>query len=126
MSQKSYLPIEDLCPQEFLVSTCKQRVTIVLGINDDPLPLGNEEQSLAKYNLANTNYRPGMTVGGAFKIKRLQNISENDIIVNIEREEVIVYLLQTANIRLYQHGMTIDKAREVVAALAAASENKNR
>ena len=114
MHQQFYLPLRNLCPRKCLYSTCEIRVTIVLGINDDPLPLGNGEQSLVKYNFAIENYREGMTVYEAFEIMRLHNTSENDIIVNIQREEVIVYLLQTAHIRLYQHGMTIVKAREVV------------
>ena len=114
MHQQDYLPLGNLCPPKCLYSTCEIRVTIVLGMNDDPLPLGNGEQSLEKYNFAIENYREGMTVYEAFEIMRLHNTSENDIIVNIQREEVIVYLLQTEHIRLYQHGMTIVNAREVV------------
>ena len=119
-------PLNTLFSQTFLDITKKTEVQIALGKNDDPVdPVNPDKDTLVKYNFAIKKYREGMTVEGAFEIMRLQTISDSDIIVNMQREQVIVYLLNTPHIRRYEHGMTIDKARKVVAALAAASEHKN-
>ena len=123
----SYQPLNMLFSQTFLDIKNKTEVQIALGMNDDPVdPVDPVKDTLIKYNFAIKNYRKGMTVEGAFEIMRQQTISDSDIIVNMQREQVIVYLLNTPHIRLYEHGMTIVKAHEVVAALAAASEHKNR
>ena len=110
----SYQPLNTLFSQKFLNITNKTEVQIALGLNDDPVdPVNPVKDTLDKYNFAIKNYREGMTVYEAFEIMRLQNTSENDIKVNMQREQVIVYLLNTPHIRLYEHGMTIVKAHEV-------------
>ena len=114
MHQINYLPIEYLFSLIWLNFTCVKCVKIVLGLNDDPLPEGDDDQILVEYYAAEANYIEGMTVRQALEKMREQNTSESEIKVNMQKEEVIAYLLENKQIRLYQHGMTVETAAQAI------------
>ena len=109
-----YKLLEVLFSPEQLDSTCEQIVKIALGRNDDPLPKRDDDQILVEYYAVEDIYIEGMTVRQALEIMRGKNKSESEIKVNMQKEEVISYLLENKQIRLYQHGMTVETATQAI------------
>ncbi len=107
-----YKLLKVLFSPEQLESTCEKSVKIALGLNDDPE--GDDVQILVNYDFAIKNYREGMTFREALEIMRGKNTSESEIKVNMQKEEVIAYLLENKQIRLYQHGMTVETAAQAI------------